>query len=165
MNTHCNPRRLAVALLALASLPAFAGGDPATNGAIATPANRVVGMWLTDIAFGPCGGPAFIRGSATVVYSPGGTVVENPRSPTGAATQRSMGLGVWSYSPLTGHYSQRLQFDWFVNGVYNGYQTAEREALMSADGKRLAGPIRSVRYAADGSVLAEFCGSATSTRL
>ena len=152
-------------ILAIASLSAFAGGDPATNGAITTPANRVVGMWLTDIEFGPCGGPIVVRGSATVVYSPGGTVVENPRAPAGSATQRSMGLGVWSYSPLTGHYSQRLQFDWFVNGAYNGYQTAERQALMSADGKQLAGPIRSVRYAANGGVMFEVCGSATSTRL
>jgi hypothetical protein len=100
-----------------------------------------------------------------VIFNAGGTLVDNPRAPTGTAVQRSIGVGTWSYEPRAGQYSQHLQFDWFVNGAYDGYQTVDRTFLLSNDANRASGAVVTTRYNADGSKRAEFCGNAVSTRL
>ena len=139
--------------------------DPATTGAPATRANLVVGMWANESAIGPCGGPAVNHGRNTVIFNAGGTLVDNPRGPAGTALQRSIGLGTWAYHPTTDQYDQVVQFDWFLNGAYDGYQTVHRTFLISTDHDQVAGPVITVRYNADGSVRAQLCGSAISTRL
>ena len=159
MKTLC---MLASLLLVYASALA---ADPATTGALAVPANRVVGMWANVSQVGPCGGPALMTGHNTVTFAAGGTLVDNPRAPAGAALQRSIGLGTWSYNPATGQYHQLVRFDWFLNGAYDGYQTVTRTFLMSTDGHQVSGPVQTTRYNADGSARAQLCGSAVSTRL
>lgn len=156
---------LATALAAgLASANATAA-DPAIDGALSTPANRVVGLWSNESLVGPCDGTAVSRGRNTVIFNAGGTLVDNPGAPAGTASQRSIGLGTWSYAPRTGKYAQRVQFDCFVNGVYDGYQTVDREFLLGNGNDIASGPVVTLRYNADGSLRARLCGSATSTRL
>lgn len=157
------PRSLLLAASLLATLPALAG--PATTGALATPANRVVGLWANESFVGPCGGAPTQHGYNMVVFDAGGTLVDAPRAPTGTATQRSMGLGTWEYTPRTGQYAQHLQFYWFVNGVYDGYQTVDRSFLISNDGNQLSGEVVTTRYNADNTPRAQLCGTAVSTRL
>jgi hypothetical protein len=58
-----------------------------------------------------------------------------------------------------------LQFDWFADNVWHGYSTVDRTLLLNGNGSLAAGPVRSTRFAANGAIVAEVCGSATSTRL
>jgi len=162
---------ITLALLALASLPAVAGGDPARNGALSTAANRIIGLWDNVAQVGPCGGTPVQAIRQTLMFVPGGGFVDNaPFPPQGAPgpgglNQRSIGLGTWSYDPLTAQYTLDQRFDWFVNNVYNGYQVVHRTMLLSNSGDTASGPVRTTRYAANGSVVFELCGSAVGTRL
>ena len=171
MNT---PKRLCLATMLLCtSLPALAG-DPASTGALPVAANRIVGMWTTEGAVGPCGSgvtPIPIRGYMLV--QAGGTLIEMARfAPNGVpnafgvpgTNQRTQGLGTWKYEPLTGQYRMRIVFDWYVDNAYHGYNVVDRTLLISNDGKQIAGALRAERRAADGAVLSATCGSAVSTR-
>lgn len=163
-----------IALLALASLPAVAGGDPARNGALATPANRIIGLWSNVAQVGPCGGGANATIRQTLMFEAGGGFIDNaPFPPQGVPNvygvaginQRSIGLGTWSYDPLTARYTLDQRFDWFVDNAYHGYQVVHRTVLLSNNGNTASGPVHTTRYAANGSVVIELCGSAVSTRL
>jgi hypothetical protein len=153
---------LGTAVLAVLASQAFAA-DPATTGALSVPANRIAGLWRTEAAVGLCGSgttPQQIRN--TLLFAAGGSVIEMPRVAPGGP--RGYAIGTWSYRPLTGQYRMHLLFDVYVNGVYDGYQTVDRELLMSTDRKQIAGPVVSTRYAADGSLMFSVCGHAVSTR-
>lgn len=149
-------------LAVLASATPARAVDPFTTGGLATPANRIVGLWRTQAAVGPCGSGQFpIQIRNTLQFHAGGTLIESvpPNAP------RVEGLGTWSYKPGTRQYRLHLLFDWWLpDGTYDGYSTVDRELLMSLDGKQIAGPVRSVRHAADGSVMGAVCGNAVSTR-
>jgi hypothetical protein len=101
----------------------------------------------------------------TLLFQAGGTIVDNPRFPPGGAPNasglyaRNQGLGTWSYDPAT------HQFDNFVDGVYDGYSTVDRELVLSEEGLLASGPVRSDRFKADGSLVTEVCGQAVSSRL
>ena len=149
-----------VLFLVLGDVPAAA--DPATTGALATPANRIVGLWQTTGEVGPCtGGPATVQVRNYLLFNVGGTVVEN----ISPSTVRNTGLGTWTYDPVSKAHGLFLQFDRFANGVYVGYSTIERELVMSPDGLELTGRVVATAYAPDGSVLLELCGAPTSTRV
>jgi hypothetical protein len=163
-----------LAVLAIASATASAQQSPGRTGSLAVPANKIVGLWDTQPSVAPCGSPPPTgpTGRTTLLFISGGTWVENPRFPPsgvpgagGGVSQRSAGLGVWSYDPQTTQYTAHMQFDWYLDGVYDGYQTVDRSILLSSDGKLASGPVRSTRYAANGSVLMELCGSGAGTRL
>jgi hypothetical protein len=162
---------IAVSLIALASLSANAGGDPARNGALATPANRIIGLWDNSVLIGPCGGPADQQLHQTLMFTTGGGFVDNSPYPPqglpgpGGLNQRSIGLGTWSYDPLTTRYTLDQRFDWFVNNAYAGYQVIHRTMLLSNSGNTASGPVQSVRYTTNGSIVYQLCGNATSTRL
>ncbi len=158
-------------LCALATVSASA--NPAVTGALPAPANRIVGLWSTAGSVGPCAATPFIPIVNTLLFQAGGTVVENPRFPPGGVpnvfgvpgiNQRGPGLGTWFYHPASERYFVHLQFDWFVDGVYHGYMTIDREMVLSDDGNLGAGPVLAVRYAADGSTLVQLCGAAQSER-
>ena len=158
---------LAVAIATVAS-PATAATPPNT-GALGVPANNIAGLWASFAAVAPCGSPppsTFTRVN-TLLIAAGGGVVENPRIPPGGVgpVARTIGLGRWSYNPTTAQYRLHLQFDWYLNGAEDGYQTVDRTIILSGDGRRAAGPVQSTRYAADGSVVARLCGRAMSERL
>ena len=158
-------------MLALASATAFAH-DPQRTGALNVAANRIAGLWDTQPLVRPCGSTVQpTPGHTTLLFNTGGTWVENPRFPPSGVPgpngqiQRSGGLGTWSYNPDTAQYTAHMRFDWYLDGAYDGYQTVNRKILLSGNGQQAAGPVRSTRYAADGSVMAELCGSATGNRL
>lgn len=162
------------AMLALALAGTAAAGGPATTGAVASPANRIVGAWANVATVGPCGGTTAEAQRQTLVFHAGGTFLDNSRFPPqglpnlagiAGVHQRSIGVGTWRYAPLTGQYTLDQRFDWFVDNRYHGHQVVLRTILLSSDGNALAGPVRTTRYAADGSVVFQLCGSATATRL
>lgn len=171
--------KLPITQLAFATFAALAtvssAATPAHSGALGVPANRIVGLWKTEAAVGPCGtSPPVIPIRNTLLFQAGGTVVENPRSPPGGTpnafgvpgiNQRSQALGTWSYDPANDSYEIFLRFDWFVDGVYHGYMTVDREIWLSPDSQFAFGSVRSVRYTAAGVQLVEVCGDAVSTRL
>lgn len=149
------PMIAALALLAAAPLQAGNGG----------PANRLVGVWSSEGLLGPCGSTPTQPIRATIMFNAGGTVNEIPLFPPGGVNGqvRTNALGTWDYVPRRKLYRAVFQFDWYANGVYAGYQVVEREMRM--DGDEVSGAVTSVRYAADGSVMAAICGEASSSRL
>lgn len=174
MNAKRTPTAILLSALLLSSGSAFAV-DPARNGALAGPANRIVGLWTTEGSVSPCGSalpPGTVRN--TLLFHAGGTVVENPRvAPAGVPNafgvpginQRGLALGTWSFDPASGEYTLFLRFDWYVDGAYHGYMTVDRTLTISVDGSQAIGPVRSTRYLANGTLLSAVCGSAVSDRL
>lgn len=149
--------------------------DTLHNGALNVPANRIVGLWLTEGGTRPCGTEIpFTQIRNTILFHAGGTVIANPQQAPAAGipnlpgapgfNQRGQDLGTWSFNPLTRQYAVKLRFDWYVDGLYHGYQVVERTILLSNDGKRGFGPVRSTRYRADGSLMGAVCGEVVSTR-
>lgn len=155
---------IVVLLLSLAGAAQAAG--PETTGAVATPANRLVGIWTGEGFVSPCGTPTPTQPTvrATFMFHAGGTVTELPRFPPPGANSRTMALGSWSYDPGTGAYQARFRFDTYVNGAYNGYTVVDRELLMSADDQEIAGDVHAVRYDANGNPLGQLCGFGVSRR-
>ena len=163
-----------VALLVAVSFPASAA-EPDADGARSSAANRISGAWSTDGDVRPCGTSLpFAKVRNTLVFHDGGTVTENPRFPPPGVpnvynvpgiNQRSIGLGTWSFDPSAQQYEMNLRFDWFVDGVYNGYQTVVRQITLSKDGDAFAGSVRTTRYDVNGGVIADLCGSAVDERL
>ena len=152
---------VSLSLLAFAATsPAIQG--PARTGAVATPANRIVGLWSTQGTVSGCAtGVPVIQVRNNVLYHAGGTATENI-----APTQiRNQGLGVWSYDQSTGLYTTHFRFDRFANGIYSGYTIIDKEGQMSADGQEFTGPVRATLYAPDGHVIVELCGEPVSERL
>jgi hypothetical protein len=58
-----------------------------------------------------------------------------------------------------------LQFDRYVNNVYDGFSTVDREITLSRRAMVATGPVRSTNYDVNGELMSEVCGNATSTRL
>jgi hypothetical protein len=153
------------------------GHPPHGSNDVLTPrANRLAGMWTTDIHASPAGcTPGTPRppltGRNTMVFNAGGTLVENPLvtppGVPGAVQLRSFGIGTWSYDVRTDQYRAVLRFDWYssADGSHLGYQVVERSMLLSNDLKKAFGPVTSTRYAPDGSLVAKVCGEAVSSRL
>jgi hypothetical protein len=162
-----------VALAALTAASAAADYH-GLSGAFPGPANRIVGLWSTEAMVGPCNATPAMPIKNTLLFHAGGTVVESPRFPPGGAPgvagipglyQRGQALGTWSYDPRRRTYFLHLQFDNYVDNVYHGYSTVNREIALSKDGLLGSGPVRSARFAADGKLLSEVCGQALSARL
>lgn len=160
-----------VMLCALFTISASA--NPVMTGAFPGPANRIVGLWSTAGVIGPCASAPFIPIANTLLFHAGGTVVENPLFPPAGApnvfgvpgiNQRGQALGTWLYHSASQRYFVHLQFDWFVDGVYHGYMTIDREMVLSSDGNLASGPVVAVRYSADGNPMVQLCGSAESQR-
>jgi|tagenome__1003787_1003787.scaffolds.fasta_scaffold19295527_1 hypothetical protein len=153
---------IAAAALAFLTMlrPDAALADPATTGALNVPANRIVGLWSTLAELTPCGGGPTFEVTNNLLFHAGGTLTENI-APTPA---RNHGLGTWSYNAGSG-WQLHLRFDRFADDAYAGFTTVDRELHMSPDGRELTGPVHATFYGADGSVLQELCGEATSTRL
>ncbi|MFC5579196.1 hypothetical protein ACFPOA_14375 [Lysobacter niabensis] len=162
-----------IAACLLASAPALAGG-PATTGALATPANRIAGIWSNVANVGPCGGSPVETNRQTLAFGAGGSFLDNPRFPPAGVPNiagiagthtRSFGIGSWTFNPTTGVYTLDQRFDWYVNGLYHGYQVVRRTILLSNDGNQGAGPVQTARFDAAGAMLLQLCGSAVMTRV
>lgn len=170
-----NTRILFTTLFSLSAAGSALAVDTSRSGAVATPANRIVGLWTSEGATRPCGTALpFNITRNTLVFSAGGTVEENPRFPPQGApnvngvsgvNQRTQALGTWRYEPTTGVYSLHLRFDWYVDGAYHGYQTVDRDMVLSEDGMQVTGPVVATRFNAAGAPIAAVCGSAVSERV
>lgn len=161
-----NVRALAIALGLAATAPAFAG-DATTKNFL----HRIVGVWANEARVGPCGGPPGGPQYQTLAFHAGGTFSDNPRfPPQGAQTpgghvSRSIGLGTWDFNWRTGKYTLDQQFDWYLDGQYDGFQTVHRTITVGNGGDTLSGPVLTIRYNADGSQRFELCGTAVSNRI
>jgi hypothetical protein len=163
---------------------ALTAGDAAADGpglsGAPGPANRIVGLWSTEALVSPCKPPPTAPTTPptpirnTLLFHAGGTVVESPRFPPGGAPnvagvpgiyQRGQALGTWSYDPRRRTYFLHLQFDNYVDNVYHGYSTVDREIALTKDGWLGSGPVRSARFKTDGTLIVEVCGEALSARL
>ena len=165
MNTIRNLGAMAlVAVLTLGNASAHDGRDGG---------NRILGLWESDALVGICvnGVPQAplnpIRN--TLLFHAGGTVVENPRgAPSGTPNvagipgiyQRNQALGTWAYDHRTRTYYLHLRFDNFVDGVWDGWSTVDREMVLTQRGMFATGPVTSTRFRANGMVHNVVCGNA-----
>lgn len=168
---------LALVLSAICMAPAPARAvDLIRHGAPSVPANRIVGLWSTLGGVRPCGSTLPLNPVRNMVlFQAGGTVLANPQAAPAAGFanligipgnhQRGQDLGTWAYNPLTRQYTARLFFDWYVDGVYHGYQRVDRTILLSNDGNTASGPVRTTRYNTAGAIIGTLCGDVVSTRL
>ena len=166
---------LAVAAIAPAEVFAASTADQQAHQVLGWGAGRIVGTFeTTDGKIGLCGMEPTQPVGNTLSFNAGGTVTESPQFPPIGAPgvfglpgvfTRNIGLGTWSYNPHTNHYSMHLQYYFFEDGEFYGRGTVDRDIVLSADGKTASGPVESIVYAADGSVIVDLCGTATSTRL
>lgn len=164
--------RTATAAIMLAFLCASTAAE---SGTAHLRGNSLVGLWSSQGEVRPCGTtlpPSITRN--TILFHAGGTLTEIARFPLDGVpgvygvpgnNKRGTGLGTWDYNPRTHEYLVSLQFDWYVDGMYHGYQTVERSIHLDGSGDQGEGPVTTTRYGIDGSVIAESCGTAVSTRL
>ena len=164
----------AVTFLSIATVGLVSAGD---NHDAYGRGNRILGLWGTEATVRPCDpavpGPV-VNIRNTLLFHAGGTVVENPRSaPNGTPNvlgipgiyQRNQALGTWMYDHSTRRYFIHLQFDNFVDGVWHGWSTVDREMVLSNRGMLATGPVRSTRFNADGTAVNAVCGQATGAPL
>lgn len=181
---------IAITLAGIASITAAAQQPPVTSAAASAAepgmspksnvvwgwgAERIVGTYQTLGQVRKCGTTfPFVPVGNTISFQAGGTVVESPRFPPvgdfnvfgipGLFT-RNIGMGTWSYNPRAHSYSMHLRYDYFVDGVFYGTGTVDRDIQLSADGKTASGPVQSTVRKDDGSVVVDLCGDVASTRL
>lgn len=156
----------AAAILTVAS-PALAQSGPASTGAIAFPANRIVGLWEAVATVRPCNNPAApardVRNN--LLFHAGGTVTENPGGlPSVTGPSRSFGLGTWRYDPDSNRYTGMLRFDTYLNGVNTGYTTIDRDTVLEG-ADTAVGPVVVTVHDINGNQLVQLCGTATQHRL
>lgn len=171
MKTSLNPLAKALLLtLAIAAAPALAGG-PATTGALATPANRIVGTWAAvgDVSGARCfpasDGPA-LKPSVYLTYHAGGTITEVPRPVGTSPLPRTIGVGNWYYNPASDTYYVSFRFDWYDAAKnQKGYATVDREIKLDEGGDSLSGSVVATRYFDNGTEVFSQCGTGTATRL
>lgn len=158
---------LLAALVLAAGSPARAQSGPNTTGAIAVPANRIVGLWEAVATVRPCNIPTApprdVRNN--LLFQAGGTVTENPGGlPSVVGASRSFGMGTWRYDQDTDRYTGTLRFDTYLNGVYTGYTTVDRDTALAGPDSG-GGPVVVSTYDASGNQLIQLCGTATQHRL
>jgi hypothetical protein len=157
----------AAAVLTMAT-PALAQSGPTSTGAIAVPANRIVGLWEAAGTVRPCNNPGVpprtVRNN--LLFHAGGTVTENPGAlPSVTGPSRSFGLGTWSYDPDSNRYTGMLRFDTYLDGVHTGYQTIDRDIVLDGANATATGVVVVTVYDTNGNQLVQLCGTAIQHRL
>lgn len=169
--SHRLTKTLLMALtLALGASPAFAG-DPTTTGDLATPANRIVGTWRISAQVDGANCRSGIPGPLLTVdtylmFHAGGTVTELPRIPvSNIPAPRTFGIGTWYYDKANDAYYGTLRFDWYANGIRQGYNTVDREMRLEAGADSMSGSAVAVRFLENGTEVFSQCGPATGRRI
>ena len=156
--------------IALATLFALCAGPTiaASSDDIAAPqallpANRIVGMWTVAVTIGRCQGGPQNTFTALNSFDLGGTMSDTNDH---AATTRSPGQGIWQYSGY-GRYRTRMQFFRFLpaSGAYDGIQDVRNTIQLNAQATQYTTTVYARMLNADGSLRAEFCGSAIGNRV
>jgi hypothetical protein len=162
----------AVALLTLLAVGSASAGNNRDDDL----RDRIVGLWASEGLVGPCLPNATPTNTvrATFLFHAGGTLVEATRFPPSGAPnvngipgiyQRTQGFGTWTYDRHLRRYFIHLRFDNYVDGVYHGWSTVDREIVLSQRGMLATGPVTSTRFYADGTAFPSVCGQATATPL
>ena len=159
---------LLAAIILTVAAPALAHNGPASTGALPVPANRIVGLWEAVATVRPCNIPAApprdVRNN--LLFHAGGTVTENPGGlPNATGPSRSFGLGTWRYDPASNRYTGMLRFDTYLNGVYTGYTTIDRNLVLAGGADTAVGPVVVTVYGTSGNQLIQLCGTANQHRL
>lgn len=172
-----NKTALAVAVLTLSTAASAAqpGADHKNGVVWGWGAGRIVGTYQSNAQVRPCGTfLPYVPVLNTISFQAGGTLIENARFPPAGVPNvfgipglftRTIGLGSWSYNPPTHTYSMSLRYDFFENGAFYGTGVVQRDIQLNADASAGSGSVHATTYAADGSVIVDLCGEATSTRL
>lgn len=133
------------------------------TGALPVSANRIVGLWDTQVIAGPChSGITTFRGRGLNVFHAGGTVSATNNLPP---TANGPTYGVWVYRGH-GDYRARMQFFRYLpDGSFDGVQDIHRSMLLSGDGQRTDETTNVRVLNADGSLRVELCGAAIAQRV
>ncbi len=166
---------IAVLILSGAASAAETSAKPSNHVVWGWGAERIVGTYQSEAQVRVCGTTLpFLPVASTITFQAGGTITESARFPPGGVPNvfgipgqftRNIGLGTWWYNPSTRTYSMAMRYDYFVDGMYHGIGTVDRDLHLSANGDTASGPVESLVSAVDGSVIVDVCGDAVSTRL
>ena len=164
MNIHRT--LVGIAALSLCMSSAFASErSPAgalQTGAYPVAANRIVGLWDTQVTAGPCGGPPTVVGRSINVFHAGGTLSATNNLPP---TSNGPAFGVWAYQGH-GAYQAHMQFYRFLpDGSFDGVQDIQRSMSLSSDNQSTTETLDVRVLNADGSLRVELCGTASATRI
>lgn len=162
-----HPALLAAAVLTIAT-SAQAQSGPTNTGALAVPANRIVGLWEAAGAVRPCNDPGAPARNVrnNLLFHAGGTVTENPGGlPNVTGPSRSFGLGTWRYDPDSNRYTGMLRFDTYLNGAYTGYTTIDRDIVLDGADATAVGPVVVTGYDTNGNQILQLCGTSIQHRL
>jgi hypothetical protein len=164
-----NIRRTLVGIAALSICVSSAhavGASPAGSlqtGAYPVAANRIVGLWDTQVAAGPCdGGPTTFAGRGLNVFHAGGTLSATNNLPP---TANGPTYGTWAYQGH-GAYQAHMQFFRFLpGGSFDGVQDIQRTMSLSSDGQHTTETLYVRVLNPDDSLRTELCGTATADRI
>ena len=155
---------ISVALLLTLSVSAHAQIQlPRLPPQFVPPAERIIGLWNSEVDLGPCaGGPRF-QGRGLNAFHAGGTLAEVGSPPP---TTRGPSLGVWSFNRGTQRFDARMQFIRYLpDGSFDGFTDIHRELQLSFDAQQYSDQIVARVLNSDGSVRVELCGTAIGTRV
>ena len=160
MSKHCIATSLLAAIaIAGASMPSHAQNA----GSASAPANRIVGLWLADVALGSCqGGPAFVAFQGLNTYHAGGTLSDTNNTPSAL---RSPGHGAWKHLGGNSYASRFRIFRVLPSGQYDGHADVRTTIVLDGPGSTYGSEVRARNYNPDGSFRGELCGVADGTRI
>lgn len=153
---------LAAPAAALAGPPGAAPANSSETGALPVPANRIVGLWATEVTIGPCQGGPTMTIHGTSLFNAGGTMGEtNTSAPTG----RSHSQGIWRFLGWN-QYQTRFRFYVFQpDGSYDGVQEVRTTTYLNARATQYDATVNARFLNPDGSVRVQLCGSARGNRI
>jgi hypothetical protein len=161
--------RILAALLLLLSASAVQASEDAKHAP--APGDRIVGTWEVAARLGPCGGPLGPPFLAFIVFHAGGTLTDTTMAPlAGIPTPfgqsiRGPAFGTWAYDRRSRTYTAQQRFNWFVDGLYDGYQQVHFHRIeLLADGSGLAGTLSATRNFIDGRPPVPTCGEVSMVR-
>lgn len=163
MNKHSLIAPASLVLLALlAAAPASQGREhPGQTGLFPSAANRIVGVWNSDVSLRPCGGgPVIASFKALATFHAGGTLSDANNTPSAL---RTAGHGIWRY--VQGNqYKTRFQiFRFLPSGAYDGY--ADVDTILNLSGNTTTTTVVATNFNPDGTERGTLCGTANGTRL
>jgi len=170
MYLRTSHKTLAALLFALMASPvgAESRADPAFFN---LQANQIVGTWEASTRTGPCGGPFGMPFLAFTVFHAGGTLTETNMAPlAGVPTPfgqaiRGPAFGTWSYDRRNRTRTAQMRFNWFVNGLYHGYQQIQFDRIeLDPDSSSLSGTFSATRNFIDGRPAIPNCGDVVMSR-
>jgi len=163
MNKHSLVAPASLLLLAvLAAAPASQAREHLSqSGLFPSPANRIVGVWNSDVTLRPCGpGPVIASFKALATFHAGGTLSDANNTPSAL---RTAGHGIWRY--VQGNqYKTRFQiFRFLPSGAYDGY--ADVDTIVQLSGNTSTSTVVATNFNPDGTERGTLCGTANGTRL